>query len=203
MIWAVPADLSRIEPWVRDARFVMDPAGFNLNGIAASENGKYLIVVQSNTGQLFRIDTDTKEVTPIDLNGETLTNGDGILLQGRKLYVVRNQNDLVAVVRLSRDLTRGTYVRELSRPEFAVPTTIARSGGRFWGLQREVRRQHARPELPGGAGPEEVTPYSTSRRSTAQRLSSCRLESWSLRSTADTCASTVLAEIPRRSAISL
>jgi sugar lactone lactonase YvrE len=43
----------------------------------------------------------------------------------------------------------------------------------------------------------------TQPRCTAQRLSSCRLESWSLRRTADTCASTVLAEIPSRWAISL
>ena len=43
----------------------------------------------------------------------------------------------------------------------------------------------------------------TRRRSVAQRDSSCRLESWSLRSTADTCASTVFAEIDSRCAISL
>ena len=43
----------------------------------------------------------------------------------------------------------------------------------------------------------------SSRRSAAQRDSSWRLESWSLRSTADTWASTVLAEMPRRSATSL
>ena len=43
----------------------------------------------------------------------------------------------------------------------------------------------------------------SSRRSAAQRESSWRLESWSLRSTADTWASTVLAEMPSRSATSL
>lgn len=64
--------------------------GFNANGIAATPNGKYLIVVQSNTGKLFRIDLATKQVAPIDLGGQTVTNGDGILLQGNTLYVVRN-----------------------------------------------------------------------------------------------------------------
>ena len=44
---------------------------------------------------------------------------------------------------------------------------------------------------------------SSIRRSAAQRDSSWRLESCSLRSTAETCASTVLAEICSRSAISL
>ena len=43
----------------------------------------------------------------------------------------------------------------------------------------------------------------TSRRSAAQRVSSWRLDSWSLRSTAETCVSTVFTEMCRRSAISL
>ena len=54
--------------------------GFNLNGIVATPNGKYLIVVQSNTGKLFRITIATKEIVEIDLSGTTLTNGDGLLL---------------------------------------------------------------------------------------------------------------------------
>ena len=43
----------------------------------------------------------------------------------------------------------------------------------------------------------------SSPRSAAQRVSSWRLESWSLRSTEETCASTVFGEMSRRSAISL
>ena len=48
-----------------------------------------------------------------------------------------------------------------------------------------------------------VEGQSTSLRCAAQRLSSWRLDSCSLRSTEDTCASTVFAEIESRSAISL
>jgi hypothetical protein len=41
--------------------------------------------VQSNTGNLFRIDIESREAIHIDLGGETLTGGDGILLDGQIL----------------------------------------------------------------------------------------------------------------------
>lgn len=40
--------------------------GFNLNGIQSSADGRYLVTVKSATGELFRIDTTTKEVSLID-----------------------------------------------------------------------------------------------------------------------------------------
>lgn len=43
--------------------------GFNLNGIVNTADGAYLIVVKSDTGQLFRITTATKEVSEIALAG--------------------------------------------------------------------------------------------------------------------------------------
>ena len=49
-------------------------AGFNANGIAAAKDGRYLIIVQSGTGKLFRVDVRTKEVSEVDLGGQTVTN---------------------------------------------------------------------------------------------------------------------------------
>jgi DNA-binding beta-propeller fold protein YncE len=125
-------------------------SGFNLNGIAASHNGKYLIVVQSNTGKLFRIDTRTKAVTQIDLNGQTLINGDGILLRGHTLYVVRNQQELIVKVRMAEDFSRGTVVSSTTDPSFAFPTTIARAKGRLLVVnsQFDKRGPGLTPELP-------------------------------------------------------
>jgi hypothetical protein len=105
--------------------------GFNLNGIAASRNGKYLIVVQSNTGKLFRITIATKEVIEIDLGGEPLTNGDGLLLRDHALFVVRNALNLIVKVRLSDEFTRGRIVSSTTDPSFAYPTTIAEAHGRL------------------------------------------------------------------------
>lgn len=106
-------------------------AGFNANGIAATPDGKYLIVVQSNTGKLFRISTRTKEVVEIGTGGTTLTNGDGILLHGHTLYVVRNQNAQIVKLQLSGDYARATFVSSSTDPSFAFPTTIARAKGRL------------------------------------------------------------------------
>jgi sugar lactone lactonase YvrE len=100
-------------------------AGFNLNGIDASRNGKVLVAVQTANGRLYRIDPATGVAKTIALaNGESVPNGDGILLDGKKLYVVQNQNNAIAVVRLSSDLTSGVVRKRITDPNFRVPTTI-------------------------------------------------------------------------------
>src|SRR5262245_33527330 len=74
--------------------------GFNLNGIDASANGKTLLAVQSANGRLYAIDPTTGVARTVDLGGTMLTNGDGILLRGLTLYVVRNQLNQIAKLRL-------------------------------------------------------------------------------------------------------
>jgi hypothetical protein len=54
-----------------------------------------------------------------------VTTGDGILLQGRTLYVVRNRMNRIAVIELTPDLASGTVVGVITNPPFDVPTTIA------------------------------------------------------------------------------
>lgn len=142
----------QFEPWLdlNGTPIVYQP-GFNLNGIAISNNGTYLIVVQSNTGKLFRIDTTTKEVTEIDLGGATLTNGDGILLSRKRiLYVVRNRNVLIAKVQLSADFSSGTVVSSTTDPSFAYPTSIAKVRDRLLVVnsQFDKRGSGLSPELP-------------------------------------------------------
>jgi len=108
--------------------------GFNLNGIEASPNGRWLVAVQSNTGLLFRIDPSTGETTQIDLGGASLAGGDGLLMQGTTLYVGRNGN-VVDVVRLNGALTLGRLVDEITSPDFDVTTTLGRQGGRLYVIQ--------------------------------------------------------------------
>jgi sugar lactone lactonase YvrE len=65
-------------------------AGFNSNGIAATPNGKTLIIVNSADGVLYNVDPTTGVATRIDLGGATaVQNGDGILLQGKTLMWCR------------------------------------------------------------------------------------------------------------------
>jgi sugar lactone lactonase YvrE len=98
-------------------------AGFNLNGIVKS--GRRLIAVQSNTGLLFRINPFTGRTRMIDLDGFLVTNGDGLEIDGDILYVVRNQNNEIAVVDLNRRLTRGNVVDQITADDFDTPTTVA------------------------------------------------------------------------------
>lgn len=49
--------------------------GFDRNGIVVTEDGRYLIVTHSSTEQLFRIDTQSRQIREIDLREEV--TGDG------------------------------------------------------------------------------------------------------------------------------
>ena len=101
---------------------------FNANGIAETPDHKALLVIQSSTATLFRVDPATGEATVVDLGGEALPNGDGLLVIGRTLYVVQNFSNAVAVVRLDAAGTSGTLVDHLTDPRFDVPTTVAAYG---------------------------------------------------------------------------
>lgn len=104
------------------------PGAFNANGIAATPNGDRLIIVNSTEGALYNVDPSTGIATRIDLGTGAVPNGDGILLRGRTLYVVQNQLNQVAVIRLNADFTAGTIVNVITSPLFRVPTTIAGFG---------------------------------------------------------------------------
>ena len=109
-------------------------SGFNANGIAATPNGKSLIIVQSNTGLLYRVDPSSGIATLIDLNGALVTIGDGILLDGQTLYVSRNALNQIAVVKLDPSLATGDYVGDIVSPDFKIPTTIAEFGNSLYAV---------------------------------------------------------------------
>jgi hypothetical protein len=90
--------------------------------------------VQSATGKLFRIDPKTGVAKAISLGGESVPNGDGILLAGKTLYVVQNQQNVVAVIRLAADLSTGTVRTRLTDSDFSVPTTIDDLGRRLYAV---------------------------------------------------------------------
>jgi sugar lactone lactonase YvrE len=131
---ALPAT-ARTLPLTGDLQYDANRATFELNGIAATRNGKRLIAVQSRTGQLFTIDPNTGATEQIDLVGvenDALTAGDGLLLRGKNLYVVQNERNRVAVLRVSRDLSTATQRRLITDSDFRVPTTIASWGHRLY-----------------------------------------------------------------------
>lgn len=108
------------------------PGAFNANGIAATPNGKTLIIVNSTEGALYNVDPTTGIATRIDLGTGAVPNGDGILLQGKTLYVVQNRLNQVAVIQLDSDFTSGSIETVITSPLFRVPTTIARFGNSLY-----------------------------------------------------------------------
>ena len=108
--------------------------GFNTNGIAATPNGDTLIIVNSTLGTLYQVDPESGVATLIDLGGGSVSNGDGILLHGKTLYVVQNQLNQIAVIELSPDLSSGTIETLIASPLFRVPTTIAWFGNSLYAV---------------------------------------------------------------------
>jgi sugar lactone lactonase YvrE len=109
-------------------------AGFNVNGIAATPNGKTLVIVQSGTGKLFTV-TATGATRAIGLaSNESVPNGDGILLDGKTLYVVQNPLNVIAKIGLAANLRSGRVLRRISSTEFDVPTTVADLGTRLYAV---------------------------------------------------------------------
>jgi WD40 repeat protein len=148
-VTSTPDGVKETEPWLDFGGTSLEyEEGFNANGIDATENGRYLIVVQSNTGELFRIDTESREVAQIDLGGETLTNGDGLLLDGRTAYIMRNEQELIVPVELSGDYTSGEVGESFTDPSLAYPTTIAKYDERLLVVNSQFDEREGEPELP-------------------------------------------------------
>ncbi len=110
--------------------------GFNVNGITAARD--WLLIVQTNTGLVFRVDPETGVATHVQLRGPDgeylVTAGDGIEIHGNRLAVVRNQLNLVATFKLNGRLLSGTLTGELTSGDFAVPTTATRAAGDLWAV---------------------------------------------------------------------
>lgn len=109
------------------------PAGFGLNGIDATPDGRTLIVNHTERGALYTVDPSTGASSQIVLTSGSLATGalDGILLAGHDLWCVENFANRISRVRLSPDWTSGAVTQVVTDPAFQVPTTIAKSGNRY------------------------------------------------------------------------
>ena len=138
-----PADVEEV-PLSGDFEFI--PGGFNANGIEASANGRYLILVNSSTGALYRVDPNSGAALAIDLGGDVVTSGDGLVRQGNTLYVVRNFLNQIAVVDLTSDLTSGEIVNTLTSDAFRIPTTADVFGSSLYAVNARFDVQPPTPD---------------------------------------------------------
>jgi Cu-Zn family superoxide dismutase len=105
--------------------------GFNADGIAATPDGRYLIVGALNTGKLYRIEIATKAVSEIATGGADLTNADGIELVGHDLYVARNANNQIITLELADDWASADVDTVTTSPHFDFAVAIAAVGSRL------------------------------------------------------------------------
>ncbi|BFV55539.1 hypothetical protein KCMC57_up06430 [Kitasatospora sp. CMC57] len=112
--------------------FDQAPGSFGANGIETTPDGCALLVVNMTTGSLFRVDPRSGNARKVDLAGESLTRGDGLLRQGPELFVVRNLFNEIAVLRLDHAGRSGRLSRRITDPRFRIPTTVAAHRDRLY-----------------------------------------------------------------------
>jgi len=104
---------------------------FNLNGIVQKDKRR-LIVVQTNTGQLWRIDLSKKldairKIT--EIKGVSVPGGDGMILDRGRLVVVQGGPPAqLNFVKLRHGARRGTSQGTQTSANLHGPSTIARDG---------------------------------------------------------------------------
>lgn len=144
-----------IEPWLTftDQQIPYSSAGPNANGIVITPDSKYLIIVVSTSGKLYRIDTNTKVIAEIQLT-TPVTAGDGLLLDQNILYVSRNALNKIFPVTLSADYLQGTVGAGFG-DNLLFNTTLAKVRSNFLVVNGQLNRRTGSP-LP-------VLPFTVSR----------------------------------------
>ena len=129
---AMEQDLPIFLEW-QDPPFSNYAAGIlDANGIVATPDGKYVLVVHYSDGLLFRVRLSDKQVKQVDLRGYSLFSGDGMVITNDNvLYVVRSGRSLVAKLTLDAQYRRGRLLSETTDPTFHGPTTAAIAGDRL------------------------------------------------------------------------
>ena len=107
--------------------------GFNLNGIAAVEDGHRLIVGHTGRGALYSVDPDDGSNRLIDVTDSsrapaTLSNVDGMVIRGDTLWAVQNFLNQVSRIELDASFRSGEVKEVITSRNFDVPTTAALFG---------------------------------------------------------------------------
>lgn len=138
-----------LEKWIDVRPAITYTQGFNLGGIVATPDGRYLLVVQGNVGKLYRIDLASKAIAEVDLGGESLLNADGMYLDGQTLWVIRNSDRLLVTVRMGDDFASGQVLSSVADPSFKFPTTLAlANNNRLLVVNGQFDRRQGTPDLP-------------------------------------------------------
>ncbi len=119
-----------VDLWADATDTIETLEGFNLGGIVVTRDRRALVVAQGTTGDLWRFDLRTREVTPVATGEADLTGADGLVRQGSKLTVVRNFQRMIATLRLDRSGRSARLIRQQATDPDRVLTTAKRLWGR-------------------------------------------------------------------------
>jgi sugar lactone lactonase YvrE len=107
---------------------------FNLNGIVSRHGGRQLIVVNTASQSLFRINLNRTDITKrnITMIDAPLLAGDGLLIdQGRLLVVTGGVPAAVTELKLNHHDSRARVDRVMTDPSLIGSSTIARAMDRY------------------------------------------------------------------------
>ncbi len=109
--------------------------GFNLNGIVCNQKEDYLLVCQSNTGDIYKVEIKTKKISKVAT--EPILGADGMVLHKNELVVISNSSKKIIKL-ISNDnwataKNEGEFTAELT-----FPTTGTRVNGKYYILNAKL-----------------------------------------------------------------
>ncbi len=120
-----------IRTWADATATIPTQTGFNLGGIVLSPDRTALIVAQGNVGKLWRFSLRTGAVSAVDTGTADLVNADGLVQDGRTLWVVRNFSKVLSTLRLAHDGRTARLVAATPTDPERVLTTAKLAQGRL------------------------------------------------------------------------
>ncbi|MEV0802084.1 SMP-30/gluconolactonase/LRE family protein [Kribbella sp. NPDC050281] len=146
-----------IRTWVDATATIPTQSGFNLGGIVLSPDRRALVVAQGNVGKLWRFDLRTGRVSTIGSGTADLVNADGLVQDGRTLWVVRNFSKVLTTLRLSQDGRTAQLVSATATDPDRVFTTAKLAQGRLLLVDSKF-------DVPVGLPPYQVVALTPPRR---------------------------------------
>jgi Cu-Zn family superoxide dismutase len=145
---------------VSEIPFEQGPGQFNLNGIVSSGSQR-LVVVDTNSGKLFRIDLgdDQSSIRAIDeISGATVPGGDGLLLDQGRLVAVQGSPAQLSFLKLRGGARQATLERTQTSDKLRGPSTVDRADGLYLVVNADFamsQRPFTVAGLPRQQGPKD------------------------------------------------
>lgn len=141
VVYTVDADLSGLDVLATDPAFLLDPMGFNLNGIAVTTDDRFAIAsvaTLAETGRLFRIRLDDGTVFPIP-TPPSFPGVDGLLTLDDRTMIGIGGSPVVQRFDFTEDFDAVEITRFPEAVEYLdFPTTAARLGTRVYVVNSQL-----------------------------------------------------------------